>query len=262
MKCSKIIPILVFSLFYFNKIEAQTILSQNFNDTTFFNSWKVSENIEHAYALGVNQTKYIRFHPKFQNEFIKTPSILVPSTNAYALIFDWNEAENNNSDSVQIQLSKNNGNTWQTIHSIKNGNTRIWLRDSVFLGTLNENENIEIRWRYYSSQSFPSQYFNLDNVQIKVANTLTAIKNNINQIEVNIFPNPTSEMVTIQCKNLEGKNLQLRMYALNGTVLKNMPIPLSKLNKIEIDVSDVSKGMYFISIETSNEIYTEPLIIQ
>lgn len=262
MNKSKIIPIIVVLLFLINKITAQTILQQNFNDTTFFSSWKVSENIEHAYALGVNQTKYIRFHPKFQNEYISTPSFSIPTTNVYSLVFDWNEAENNNADSVQIQLSKNDGVNWQTIHSLKNGNTRIWMRDSVFLGTLNQNENMLIRWRYYSSKDFPSQYFNLDNVQVKVANTITAIRENINQFEVKIFPNPATTSFIVDCKNLEGKNLQLRMYALNGTVLKNMLLPVSKKNKIEIDVSDVSKGIYFIAIESQNEIYTESLIIQ
>ena len=262
MKYSKIIPIFFVLCFLINNTSAQVILQQNFNDTTFFSSWKVSENIEHAYALGVNQTKYIRFHPKFQNEYISTPNISISATNIYALIFDWNEAENNNADSVQIQLTKNDGANWQTIRSLKNGNTRIWMRDSVFLGTFNQNENIKIRWRYYSSKDFPSQYFNLDNVQVKVANTVTAIRENINQFEVKIFPNPATNIFTIECKNLEGKNLQLKMYALNGTVLKNMTLPISKKNKIEIDVSDVSKGIYFIAIESQDEIYTEPLIIQ
>jgi hypothetical protein len=262
MNHSKIIPIILVFMVLSNKSKAQTILQQNFNDTSFYRSWKVSENIEHAYKLGVNETRYVRFHPKFQNEYIQTPDFTIPNSDVYALIFDWNQAENNTADSVKIQMTQNNGATWRNLKTLLNGNNRIWLRDSVFLDSLNINENIAIRWQYFSTKEYPSQYFNLDNVLIKTAGTVTSVKQNNNQFEVKIFPNPATNKLMVECNNFVATSLQFRMYALNGTVLQNITLPVSKKNKVEIDVSELSGGIYFISIESKDEIFTKTFVVQ
>jgi len=261
MKRSKIIPIISFCFFLCNQIQAQTIFIQNFNDTAFYKKWKVSANIEHAKKSDINLSKFIRFHPKSLDEYIETPVIPIAKTHAYALIFDWNQSEIALQDSIQVLLSKNNGSSWKILKTLKNAQPQFWLRDSIYLGNFNANDSIILSWQYQAKEISLTQTFNVDNVQLKILDTVKDTQT-IHAFEVKVTYLPAKAKVKIECKNLEGKNLQLRMYASKGVVLKNVALPTSKKNKIEIDVSDVSKGTYFIAVESNDEVYTEPILIQ
>lgn len=242
--------------FYFTK--AQSVFSEKFDDTLFLRSWNLTSKIEHAYFLGTNNSRYVRFHPKFQNEFIQTPIINLATGN-YKLFFDWNESENSNPDSVQIQLSLNAGSSWQTLKSITGGNNRIWQKDSVDLG--NKTGTIIVRWKYFSSTTFPSQYFNLDNVSINQY-AVTALKQNKNVLNFAAFPNPATGKFTLQLNNLLQKSANLKIIDINGTLVKYMSLNSSFNFTSEIDISNFAKGAYIISVETDENIFTQPLIIQ
>lgn len=261
IKCSKIIPIILYCCFINSKVNAQAIFLQNFNDTIFYKKWKVSQNVEHAKKSDINLTRFIRVHPKLLDEYVESPLISIDKTNRYALFFDWNITENINKDSIQILLSKNNGATWKILKTLKNINTQFWVRDSIYLGNLIAKDSIIISWQYIAKQSAQTQTFNLDNVQIKMLD-VQVDKQQIHAFEVKASYIASKHNIKVECKNLEGKTLQLRMYTSKGIVLKNLLLPTSKKNKIEVDVSDVSKGIYFIEVESNNEIYTQPIIVQ
>jgi hypothetical protein len=54
-------------------LNAQTIFQEDFNTEASFSSWNLSSKVEHALWLGKDNSKYLRFHPNFQNQFIETP---------------------------------------------------------------------------------------------------------------------------------------------------------------------------------------------
>lgn len=258
---SKIIPIILFCCLISNKLHAQAIFIQHFNDTSFYKKWKVSQNIEHAKRLNINLTNFARLHPKTIDEYIETPLISITKSNKYALIFDWNIAENLQQDSIQVLMSKNNGATWKILKTLKNINTQFWFRDSVYLSSLSTNDSIIISWQYIAKQTSQTQTFNLDNVQIKMLDAVVD-KQAIHEFEVKASYVASKHNIKVECKNLEGKKLQLRMYASKGIVIKNMILPTSKKNKIDIDVSDISKGTYFIEVESNDEIFTQAILVQ
>lgn len=259
---TKIIPIVVCYLFICHNIDAQIIFNANFNDTTFYKSWKVSENIEHAkQSSDINQTQFLKLHPVHLDEYIQSPKIIIESVGAYAILFDWKFLEQTNIDSVQVLLSKNNGNTWKVIRILKKGHPQFWLRDSIPLGTLNASDSVVFRWQYFASNIYPNQSFNLDNVKLLLSKAYTVASTNISTFNATINVDAKKHKIKVECTNAEGKALQLSMYTTKGVVLKNTALPVSKKNKIEIDVSDVSKGTYFISIESNNEIYTKAIVI-
>jgi len=258
---SKIIPILIFGLLLLNKAKAQIIFYQHFNDTSFFKTWKVSENIEHAKPQDVNQTRFLKFHPVLLNEYVETPIIPVSTTNNYSLLFDWHEMQNDHLDSIEVDLSKDDGFTWQNIKTLKNGHHEFWLRDSVYLGLLNAKENVMFRWQYHAAIASPIQTFNLDNVIVRSTNAVNDTQQIISTLNVKISFDTLKTKVKIECKNSEGKSLQLRMYTTRGYLLKNISLPISKKNNVEIDVGDVSKGTYFISIESKDEFFTQQIIL-
>jgi len=259
---TKIIPIVACYLFLCHKIQAQIIFNANFNDTAFYKSWKVSENIEHAkQSSDINQTQFLKLHPVNLDEYIQSPTIVLEYAGLYAMLYDWKFFEQKNIDSVQVLLSKNNGNTWKVIRILKKGHPQFWLRDSIPLGTLNANDSVVFRWQYFASNTYPNQFFNLDNVKLLLTKAYTDAPPNISTFNAAINLDANKHKIKIECSNAEGKALQLRMYTTKGVVLKNTALPVSKKNKIEIDVSDVSNGLYFISIESNNEVYTKAIIL-
>lgn len=118
-------------------MNAQTIFQEDFNTEASFSSWNLSSKVEHALWLGKDNSKYLRFHPNFQNQFIETAGINLPAAN-YTFSFDWNQARQQNTDSVNLQLSIDNGTSWQTMYAIYNGNNRTWQTDSLRLTALVE----------------------------------------------------------------------------------------------------------------------------
>jgi hypothetical protein len=74
-----------------------------------------------------------------------------------------------------------------------------------------------------------------------------------------VYPNPAKDIVHISLKNLKDINGEIRVYDLQGKlVLDNLLIE----HKMTLDVSNLSKGLYFLKFENGNNIVTKKLIIE
>ena len=62
--------------------------------------------------------------------------------------------------------------------------------------------------------------------------------------EISVFPNPTSDFVTVQ-KNDECGNLQCELYSINGSVLKSKTL---KGKKEQISMQSYEQGTYLLKI--------------
>jgi hypothetical protein len=246
---------LVFSNFLLN---AQVIFQESFNDTSYKTSWSTTTRVEQALWLGKENSNYLRFHPNFQNQSIITPTITATSGN-YILFFEWNKAQTQTPDSVQVQLSVNNGTTSETIYTIYDGNNRNWQKDSVELNNIST--DFKIRWNYFSSGSFPSQYFNLDNVSIEKAIS-TSIKTQTNSFDFNVFPNPARDYFQIRLKNPMLKNGLLIIYNPTGEIVYQKNIAPALQTLYQIDVSNFNEGAYIVNVQLGKEQFSKTILVQ
>lgn len=246
---------LVFSNFL---LKAQVIFQESFNDTSYKTSWSTTTRVEQALWLGKENSNYLRFHPNFQNQSIITPTITATSGN-YTLFFEWNKARTQTPDSAQVQLSVNNGTTWETIYTIYNGNNRNWQKDSVELNNISS--NFKIRWNYFSSGSFPSQYFNLDNVSI-VQDISTSIKTQTNTIDFKVFPNPASDYFKIQLKNPMLKSGMLTIFNSAGEIIYQKNIAVISQTLYQLDIRNFSKGAYIVHAQFGEEQVEKTVLVQ
>ena len=74
--------------------------------------------------------------------------------------------------------------------------------------------------------------------------TVTNIEDYLNSLEMSVFPNPTSETVTIKLKKLE-ENLSLTLYSVDGKLLLNNNI---KSVETKLSLNPFAKGTYFINV--------------
>lgn len=242
----------------FNVLNGQSIFQEDFDAVGFPSGWNISSRVEKAVALGKENSGYIRFHPRFQQQIIESP--LIPATSGNHLLrFDWNKAGNSSADSVYVELSNNIGNSWQVIYAIYNGNNRNWQTDSVSIS--NTGSSLIIRWRYFSGSIFPAQYFNLDNVKIERA-TATYLHHNTTDINFSVFPNPNEGEFQIKINNPLLKPGNLTILDIEGTEIYQQQIPLIQQFLIQIQQPSLSKGTYIIQLHTAPEVITKKISIQ
>ncbi|PZU83167.1 MAG: hypothetical protein DI529_13070 [Chryseobacterium sp.] len=92
--------------------------------------------------------------------------------------------------------------------------------------------------------------FIVDNIIIKDMDQLSV--SDINKTQINIFPNPTSDFINIKS---DEKIKSIKLYNASGSLVKTENNEFSRIN-----VSNLPKGNYVISIETDSGIETKKII--
>jgi len=75
-----------------------------------------------------------------------------------------------------------------------------------------------------------------------------------------VYPNPASDKVTITNNDNFAKEIAVSIFNITGQQI--MSDKFKNLNKIELDISKVEKGIYFLKIQMDNQIDDHKLIIQ
>ncbi len=101
----------------------------------------------------------------------------------------------------------------------------------------------------------------IDDIQIgEFVNGLDDIRNNIN---LSVSPNPSNGLTTISFNNITKSNININLFDLSGKFIKN--ITQSELaagqQEIELNASDLAKGVYFIKVEQNDLSYTTKFIV-
>jgi hypothetical protein len=84
---------------------------------------------------------------------------------------------------------------------------------------------------------------------------------NEKEIEVNVFPNPTNDLLIVQLNGLNKTNTQIELVDLNGKIVASQTINQGSTIGY-IDVSTIYDGNYKVRIITENQIKTISIIVQ
>ncbi len=83
-----------------------------------------------------------------------------------------------------------------------------------------------------------------------------------NELELIIFPNPVSDgRVTVSIKNTVEESINVSILSIQGKLIYSQTTSSSQLQRLDLDVSNFSKGTYFIRIDKPSGITTKKLII-
>lgn len=81
----------------------------------------------------------------------------------------------------------------------------------------------------------------------------------LNKPEVTIFPNPVVGQLNVKVSN-EEKIVQVQIFSFNGKQVRQ--IKGSKNSQQQINVSDLAKGLYTISIQTNQQVSRQKLVVR
>ena len=90
----------------------------------------------------------------------------------------------------------------------------------------------------------------IDSTMITVV-VCAGIKGESNGSGIVVYPNPTSGMVTITLGSMS-KSVEVTVMELNGKLVKSEKY--SNSNNVRMDISDLSTGMYFITVKADNQL--------
>jgi hypothetical protein len=83
------------------------------------------------------------------------------------------------------------------------------------------------------------------------ASSITGIKNNAFNEQIQIYPNPVKNKINIEANQIS----QIKVFDLLGK-------ETTSTKEKEIDVSNFSEGVYFIQVKTNQNTYTKKIIVQ
>jgi hypothetical protein len=76
-----------------------------------------------------------------------------------------------------------------------------------------------------------------------------------NAVKLSIYPNPTNNIFTIETEQPEQHTIDIT--SLNGQVLYSTRM---KESPLQIDLSSLQKGIYFITVRSRDQVWTEKII--
>lgn len=178
-------------------------------------------------------------------------------------------------DSMQIMVSTDCGRIWKRIASltgnnlasvsaaseyIPNANT-VWKPQTIVVpANLLTNKKLFFKFRYFPTEKGNNLYFDKF--------SLTPFTTEVNEvatkeIAVKIYPNPTSDQVSVAFQSgIDGK-VAIRITDLMGNIVaqnENQETPQTLIVK-QIGLANLSNGMYFINVNVSGKSYVEKLIL-
>lgn len=211
-------------------------------------------------VLGSNTNPASNFYGITMSQLIDTSQI---NTNSIRLNANgsWLGALNSNliavtlkkNDLAQLVFSKTNQNVVSGYGKI--GEIKYQVLNTVSDGTT---LNFGINNANLVNSAFSTIPVDLSGTIITVTVSTNIDVNEINYINLFIFPNPTTGGFGIEA---QGKITQLKITNLIGEEVKDFPIK-TQGSKTEIDLSAVPNGIYFVKVKTSDGESTKKIIVQ
>lgn len=169
------------------------------------------------------------------------------------------------------------GSAWSTVASYASGtnfNNNTFYTATVTINSANYNLASNAQFRFQCDASGNADHIYIDAVTLTgisggakqsnpSANNIVAIGNlnesvignSSNEMGVRLSPNPTHSDLNIEA---EEEIVNIKIYTIDGKVIRNIDISNDFSHTLNVD--ELQSGLYFISLETVEDIYTEKFV--
>lgn len=107
---------------------------------------------------------------------------------------------------------------------------------------------------YYNSMIFCSSNFvdSTKHPMLRICYENTTSLPDQHSVSFNLFPNPSSDYISVQLNNHLSDVCQISLYDVTGKLARAENLYHQNGQSIQIDISSLAKGMYFINIKTAD----------
>jgi hypothetical protein len=106
--------------------------------------------------------------------------------------------------------------------------------------------------RKYISMVFapPAPSFGGDSIAVEVSQTPVCYTEIIERVEIKIYPNPTTEKITLEISNMETLQTGIfKLYSMSGQLLQERPVYSSTT---EISLAGLARGTYILKVQIND----------
>ncbi|MBA2613153.1 MAG: T9SS type A sorting domain-containing protein [Bacteroidetes bacterium] len=202
------------------------------------------------------------------------PPIDLSGSSTPNLSFDIAKAQRiSENDQLDVFVSNNCGATWTNVYS-KAGQVlatsaaitapfiaplaQDWLTETIAL-TGFATSNVIVKFRATNDNG---NNLYLDNVNLSQANPSGIAKNNRDDANISIFPNPANSDVTLKIKSDNAGTSNIKVTNTIGQVVYTKQIAVNPgTNNFKLETKDLANGVYFVVIESGKNSTSKKLII-
>lgn len=199
------------------------------------------------------------------------PSVLASSAPRLYFDYAYRKLVDSSNDGLKVYVSQNCGETWQLRFSksgdaLATAETAVahfvptddqWLNVSIALGTFASAENLRVKFEFTSGGG---NNIYLDNVNVGDVNTVETQE----PVEFGVYPNPSNGTFSLEMSLLESGSLSIDLMDMKGALVKSLlnENATSGDFNFNFNVSDSSRGVYFIKVTHNGMNTMKKLIIQ
>jgi hypothetical protein len=183
-------------------------------------------------------------------------------------------ASNPENDQLKIDVSENCGLTWTTIYD-KVGSTlntaaattaaftpsvaSQWRAETVALPTFANPSNVIVK--FVGVSDYGNNLY-VDNINL---NKVSSISNQFIEItSLGVFPNPAKDNLELKFTTINPKTTEVKIFNALGALVKTQKLDKLSigLNKLNIDIKDLSNGVYSIQLNQNDGSVSKSFVVQ
>ncbi|MBL7890422.1 MAG: T9SS type A sorting domain-containing protein [Bacteroidia bacterium] len=115
---------------------------------------------------------------------------------------------------------------------------------------------------YYVSYTQDTTCNYTDSVWVEVETCASIIESEIDESVVSVYPNPTKEILNISFSEKSLGITKIKLMTLTGQILYQEKVLNSKASFISMNTAEIPSGIYFLIIESENQMITKKVIIE
>ncbi|GJM30551.1 MAG: hypothetical protein DHS20C17_31860 [Cyclobacteriaceae bacterium] len=182
----------------------------------------------------------------------------------------------NSNDRIQINVSTDCAETWTTVYDRQGAeiatvdepqsysytpSSNEWETDTINLSPFIGYSNVNIQFRFLSDYG---NNLYIDNIFVREIPLTSSKEENLLTNQVFVYPNPTSDVITIDFQLTEKTNVCIEVYDVAGKLIETLVCDQNYNpggHKVECNTSGYSNGMYYLKMNTSQKTVTKRILV-
>lgn len=222
--------------------------------------WDLSSDYSHSPENSFTDSPKGKYKNNEDNSMTLMNSLNLSNYDHLVLSF-WHKVDTEQgSDYCHVELSSDNGNSWQEVRSYS-GSLYMRRAGIDIANYVNHSENVKIRFRLTSDNRHNADGWYVDDIKItgiSVGDRITQNQNNSiqprNYLLSQNYPNPFNPSTTIKFSLQKSSYVRLTVYDVTGRTVQTVVNEKLEagVHSINFDGSKLSSGVYFYKLENEN----------
>lgn len=194
---------------------------------------------------------------------LELPDVDISALTSPTLSFWMASFNTDDNDSNILFIDAWDGAMWVLVDSLQQDDST-WVQHSYNISGFTYGANLtRFRFRAEMDPVGVDFFYNdllIDDINIDVT---TGIKLSLSNVNLNVYPNPTSGLFTLNVNTTDVNELDIKVMNVQGQVVyaKNNFTNIANINE-QIDLSSNAKGIYFVNVTSDKGVVTHKIIVQ